>query len=192
MLRVVNWIDTAYQDIQNEYSTWRFLRESFSFSTIATTQAYTPAAAGISDLAKWITRDMRAYDSVADERWLVYDPWDEFRAAYMYGALRSQTDKPTNVSVKPDNSLILWPIPNDAYTIDGEYYKTNDIMEANDDNPIFPTRFHMIIVWKGLMHYGAYAGAAEKYEHGQNEYDKLFSQLVVDQLEDLVWGAPLA
>ena len=51
-LKLVNWINTAYENIQELHDTWFFRRADFSFSTIAGTANYTPAAAGIDDLAE--------------------------------------------------------------------------------------------------------------------------------------------
>ena len=191
--RVVDWVTAAYEDIQNRHATWRFLREDFSFSTIASTQEYTPASIPITDHAQWIEEDIRIYQNVGDEFLLHDPPWDEFRLAYMYGSNRTLTGKPIAVAVKPkNNGLHLWPIPDAVYTCAGEYYTIPDVMSADGDTPAFPARFHMAIVWRALMFYGAWAAAMEKYDHGENEFDILFPQLENDQLEQVIYGEPLA
>lgn len=192
MKRIVDWIAAAYEDIQNLYATWKFLREDFSFSTIASTQDYTPAAVSITEFASWIKRDIRIYSSVTDETFLEYQPWEVFREAYFFGSHRSQTGRPTVVTVRPNNTLTLWSIPDAVYTVNGEYYKSAQVMSANADTPVIPSRFQLIIVWKALTYYGAYAGAEEKYAHGSNEYKRLISLLEFDQLEDFTFGEPLA
>jgi len=192
MLRVVEWIDAAYESIQSYHATWRFLRSDFSFSTIDGTQAYSPADVSITDLATWIEEDIRVYSSVADESYLQYELWRTFRAVYLYGAYRSQEARPTTVSIKPDNSIIFYPTPDAVYTIDGEYFKTPDAMALDADEPNFPARFHMAVVWRALMLYGAYAAADEKYAHGEKEYNRIFSELQRDQIDQISYGAPLA
>ncbi len=192
MKRVVDWISTAYEDIQNLHATWRFLRNDFSFPTIVNTQEYMPTAVSVPDLAEWIRSDIHIYKTVEDESSLEYYPWETFRRAYQYGSRRTHAGRPSVVTVKPNNALVLWPIPNDVYTITGEYYKSAHRMVANDDVPIIPVRYHMIIVWRGLMHYGSYAGAEEKYVHGNNEFRRILNLLEHDQLEALVYGEPLA
>jgi len=191
-LRLVDWITAAYEDIQNAHKTWRFLRAEFSFSTIASTQEYTPAAVSITDLAVWRRQDMRVYDSESDEQFLHYLPWSDFRVNYKFGNNRSSEGRPSVVTVKPDNSLALWQIPDDVYTIDGEYYKSADVMEANSDVPIFHERFHLAIVWRALMYYGGYEAADERYSHGQNEFRRLKRQMDASELDDLGYGDPLA
>lgn len=197
MKRIVDWILSADEDIQNLHKTWRFLKTSFSFPTIYNTQSYTPAAVSLTDLATWITHygednAISLYSSAADESFLQYVPWEDFRPSYMIGSSRTTLERPSIVTVKPDNSLALWPLPNAVFTVSGEYYKTAQAMTVNASAPLYPSRFHMAAVWKGLMHYGAYAAANEKYAHGNNEYKKLIAQLEFAELEELHYGEPLA
>lgn len=193
--RIVNWVHSAYEDVQNAYQDWRFLTTDVEFPTVADTQAYTPTEAGYTDLAKWKTAnygDFRAYTAFGNEQYLDYLPWSVFRTAYLFGSSRTQTGKPIVYSVKPDNSIIFYPIPDAGYTISGEYYKVPDVMTVNTSVPIIPARFQLVIVWRALMLYGAFEAADEKYAHGQNEYKKLFGKLKKDQGPTPSFGAPLA
>ena len=192
MKRIVDWVASGYEDIQNLHATWRFLRTDFSFPTIANTQDYTPAAVVLTDFSEWIKNDIRIYSSATDESQLEYHPWEIFRQAFFFGSQRTQTGRPSVVTVKPNKALALWALPDAVYTVNGEYYKSAQVMSANADTPAIPTKYQMIIVWKSLMHYGAYAGAEEKYAHGSNEYKKLLSMLEYEQLEDFTYGEPLA
>ena len=99
------------------------------------------------------------------------------------------TDSPR---YKAREAVRKWARENDIYTVNGEYYKTAQTMTANADTPLIPERFHMAIVWRALMLYGAWAAANEKYAHGQNEFQKLMFQLEYDQREDMTFGEPLA
>ena len=45
MLRVVNWVNEAWHDIQLSQSNWDWMRYEFSFQTIAGQQEYTTAQA---------------------------------------------------------------------------------------------------------------------------------------------------
>uniref|UniRef100_A0A6M3K6F0 Uncharacterized protein n=1 Tax=viral metagenome TaxID=1070528 RepID=A0A6M3K6F0_9ZZZZ len=190
--RVVSWVAGAYEDVQRTYKNWRFLRTEFSFSAISGVQEYTPAAVSLDDLAAWKRESVRVYDSAADETELLYVPWDDFRRSYKYGSNRTQSGRPTVVSIQPSNSLILWPIPDAAYTVNGEYYKTADTFADNTDEPIFDDRFHMIIVWKALMHYGGYEAADEAYARGEREYNRILARMQLDCLDDMTFGEPLA
>lgn len=193
--KVVEWVLTAYDDIQNLYSTWRFLRTDFTFPTIVDTQNYTPDAVDLADLATWKAEkddDLTIYSAVADEQHLAIYPWNDFRSVYMFGTNRTQTERPTVATIKPDNSMSLWPIPNAIFTVTGEYYKKAQTLSANTDIPIIPSQFHMAIVWRAVMFYGADYAAIEKYDHGQNEYKAILRKMELNQLPKLSYGAPLA
>ena len=194
MKRIVDWVSAAYEEIQNLHATWRFLRTGFTFSTIYNTQDYTPAAVSLTDLATWAKGDevMRIYSSVSDETYLVYCPWNDFRATYIFGTNRTALARPTIYSIRPNNSFSLWALPDAVYTVPGEYYKTAQAMTVDGSSPVFPSRYHIAIVWKALMYYGAYAAADEKYAHGKNQFNAMKSQMELSELEDMDFGEPLA
>lgn len=197
MKRVVDWIEDAYLDIQNDHTTWRFLRNTFSFSTTASDQDYTPTQAGIASpgLKNWVKEDIKIYltsAGVSNETELEYVPWDFFKANYMFGSHRTQEGYPSIVTVDPSDTLFLWQLPNAIYTVSGEYYANADEFADEGAYPIFDEDFHMVIVWRALMYYGAWAAADEKYAHGNNEHRKLFRSLELKELEEPTFGEPLA
>lgn len=190
MKRVVDWISAAYEDVQIKHPCWQFLRTEFSFSTIASTSAYLPSAVSLTEHADWIEQNLTCYlTSVADEQPLDVIPWDEFKGAYQIGTI--STGRPSIAAIKPDKSLIFWPTSDAAYTIRGEYYKRAQSMTANADEPLFPARFHLILVWRALMLYGAQESAPEVYAHGLNEYRRMMNALSRDQLPAKTLGGPL-
>ena len=195
--RIVDWIVAGYEDIQNFHPNWQFLQQSFNFTMTIGKRNYTPAEAGVTNHESWKLSDygdFRNYidPNAQDEQYLYSIPWNEYRLNYLYGTNRTTTGRPKILSVKPDKSLDFFQIPDKAYIVDGEYYQQPDIMEENEDVPIFPSQFHLIIVWRALMFYGAYEAADERYSHGQNEYKKLLRKLEGDQLTKMTYGAPLA
>ena len=192
MGQVVDWMAAAYNDVQTSHETWRFLRTDFDFDTIATQNTYTAAAISITDLATWVKESFQIYSAVTDEQYLWFEPWETFRPVYRFGSNRTHSLRPSVISIKPNNSLILWAIPDDTYTVTGEYYKSSASMATDVAVPNFPDRFHMVLVWKALMYYGAFAAAEGKYAQGQNEYGRLIRDLEIDQLEEPLYGEPLA
>lgn len=191
--KVVSWISSAYEDIQNTNNMWNFLRHNFTFSTILGVQDYTTASVSLPELATWQTgsEDFTVYLTTSDEQYLTYISWNDFKSIYLFGSNRDQTGRPTVITVKPDRSVSLWPTPDDIYTITGEYFKKAQTMVANTSSPIIPSQFHMLIVWRALMFYGAFMAANEKYEHGQNEYGKLLRKLSISELPKMKFGRPL-
>ena len=197
-LMLVDWIDDFYNDIQSSKESWRFLRKSFSASLTSGASEYS-AVTIADDHARWILGDVRCYltsAGVEREQEIFFIEWEEFKRTYLFGSSQSQTGQPVNFTVKPDMSLQFWPIPDDSYTVVGEYYRTpvdwNDEDDPDSEEPVFPARFHMIIVWGALYFYGANYAEADKYLHGQTEYEKILAKLEFNQLPRVSWGAPLA
>jgi len=189
--RIVSWILSAYEEIQNLHSTWRFLQTDFSFSTTDTVQNYTKSDLSLTDLGSWKTDDVRIYSAVTDETYLTYFPWNKFKELYLYGSQRTQTERPTIFSIKYDDSISLWAIPDDTYTVNGEYFKTAQTMTVDADEPLIPSAYQLAIVWKGLMLYGAYNSVPDAYSHGQNEFRGILRKLEFSQLDRMTWGDPL-
>ncbi len=196
--RLINWINTAYEDIQNLHETWIFRRKEFEFSTIAAQANYTYNEVGLTDLASWFfnpdhnhVSGIRAFLTENDEQDLIFFPWEDFRANYLYSANRSVTTRPTVFTIKTDQSIQLWAIPDKVYTINGEYIAIADTLDGDTDTPVF-NQYQMIIVWRALMFYGAFEGAPEVYAHAENEYKALLRKLEFNQLPRMGYGPPLA
>lgn len=186
MLRLVNWIGTAYEEIQNMKDNWRFMTSDFSFNTINGQNEYLAATSGISDLASWKPDSFRIYKTslgVMDEQWIRYLEYEErFRDLRGFANTSMIAGRPIDFSIKPDNALVLFPIPDDTtYTIRGQYYKTPSVMTLDIDTPNFPQRFHMAIVWKALMYYGMYESAQEMIAQGERNFNQVYARLSIDQ-----------
>jgi hypothetical protein len=192
LLRLVNWVLTAYEDIQNLHPDWQFLREAFSFNTVGGTQNYTLAILTLTELNNWITDDVRVYSAVSDETWLTYLPFNDFKYSYQIGPYRTSEGRPTIFTIEPDKSISLWQVPDGIYNINGNFYKRAQTMTLDANEPLIPSEYHMVIVWRALMYYGAKEGAAEVYEHGRNEYRNILRRLRFNQLPKMSWGPPLA
>lgn len=192
--RVVEWVLSAYEDIQDIHPGWRFLQTDFSFSTTIAKQNYTPAEASLTDLGSWkVDRadSITVYGAVADEQYVSPMLWEDFKGSYLFGSNRTQSQKPTIITVKPDNSISLWPIPDKIYTITGEYFKIAQTMALDADIPLVPSQYHMTIVWRGLMMYGAWSGESNVYMHGEREYKNLLRKMESSHLPQITYGDPL-
>ena len=185
-LRVVNWIDMALEEIQNAHPNWDFLLTDFSGTA-------TPPITSPSDLGTWKTDGFRYYltaDGIAAEQFLPYIPWEAFRDTYLMGASRAQTGVPAVVTVKPDSTLLVAPIPDAAYTIVGEYYSLPKTMTLDTSVPPFP-QFHMAIVWKALAYYGSLYSEPDKEVFGRSQFKPLMKKLELSQLPKMSWGPSL-
>jgi hypothetical protein len=188
--RIVEWVNSAYQDIQDLHSDWGFLRHEFKFDCGVGVSEYTPSDAAI--FADWKRDSFRIYQTTTNnEQWLRHNEWDWFRDLRLMGSSRDVVGRPINFTVKPDKSLVIWPIPDDTYTIIGEYYRKADQMTSDTSEPIFP-RFHMVIVYGALMAYAAYVGESSLFAIAQQKYGKLLANLTREYLPMVTIGRALA
>lgn len=190
---VVTWVGWAYEDIQASKQMWDFLRNDFTFATIASTSTYSKTAVSLDELANWKVDSLRiSLDTLNDEQWLTYMPWSFFRDSRFFGSSRTVTGRPSEFSVKPDKSLIVWPLPDNEYDINGEYFKRPQSMTANADEPLIPKQFHMAIVWRAVMGYARFHESQYLLETARREFKAIFSDLQQDQLPPPEDVEPLA
>jgi hypothetical protein len=111
----------------------------------------------------------------------------------MLGAMRKVQTRPVAIAIGPDQSLNLGPPPDGEYTITGDFFVTPQELVLDADVPFhFPTRFHLLIVYKAMTKYGGYEAAPEVSQRGLDEYSRLFSQLLSVRAERMTWGGALA
>ena len=201
LLRIVNWVRKAHNDVQRMHRTWRWLEADFSGNVIATQQAYTPAELGITRFGHWIWHDETGAntftfyldaDGQSEEGALYYVEWPVFRRDYMVGSNATQTGKPAYVTVNPANQLVLWPIPNAAGKLRGRYRKGHQTLSADSDTPEMPADFHDVIKWKALMYMATFDEAMEQLPMFDLQYNQALDRLEKDQLPRVRLAGPLA
>jgi hypothetical protein len=196
--QIVDWYNSAYIDVLSEHTNWLFMQDEFTFQTIAAKRRYSITDTGVTDLQKWKTDgygSFRVYltsSGVNNEQFMYPILWEDYRQMYLFGSTRTSSGLPSYFAIRPDKSLDFYLVPNDIYTITGEYFKKPSELSGNTDEPIFPSEFHMIIVWRALMYYAGFDAANEKYATGKTEYRKLLMRLELDQLPKMTFGGPLA
>lgn len=184
MRRVVDWVNTAWLDIQLRPETWQWMRKGFTFGCVVGQHTYTPVQAGISDFATWNTRHVRVYSGTTENEYsLTYMAYEDFREVYMRGVIAS--GKPTFFTVTPDKKLRFYPTPNDTYTIYGDYYRTPTELSADSDEPDMPERFHMLVVYGAMRHYADFEAATEVMQAANLNYNRFMRNLEQDQLPEI-------
>jgi hypothetical protein len=203
--RFKSWVQREWSDIQAEHSSWSFLRRDFSFDTIAGQWAYTPQEAGATDdgtssgadiHAEWKLDSLRvstAGSSYADEAITSFMPYDEYLRMYRFGQTRAERAKPVVFSVRPnDQALALGNVPDGAYTVVGEYYRTPQTLSSDADVPLMPARFHDLIVFRALRAYAVFVAAQEVIGRAEDKISLLYPSLIAAQLPVMECGPPLA
>jgi hypothetical protein len=106
--------------------------------------------------------------------------------------MRSARSKPVVFSVDPQKNLWLGIIPDGIYVVGGEFYRTPQILSADTDVPLMPTKFHELIVYKTLRAYGIFMSAPEVIGRADEVIGTLYASLANDQLPAMRSGPPLA
>jgi hypothetical protein len=203
--RLVNWIRTTHNDIQNKHDNWRWMRSTFTVNTVAGTDTYAPGACtdsrltgAISRFSHWIPFDDQgaanikrylASGGVGGEAWFVNIPWSYFVSIYRRGT--QNPGQPIHITIDPQNNLVLGPKPDGVYTINGEYQMSQLDFSANGDVPEMPVQFQDVIWSMALQKYGRYHAAGEVLSRGQIEGGRLLRQLEGSQLPETTLGSPL-
>jgi|TARA_Y100000310_G_scaffold51684_1_gene47605 hypothetical protein len=176
LLKIVNWVADAWDEIQNDQSTWLWMRKEFSDVTVADTFKYSASDWSLTNFSRWVIDPLSVTmyltaTGVSDEGELKFITWEEWRIKYGRGT--QDSGRPIEYTITPAEEFAVGPKPDAVYTINGEYFEDNETLAADGDTPNCPARFHNVIVWKALM---KLAGSDEGGEQSKN-FEALYKPL---------------
>lgn len=193
-LRLCDWTAQAWTELQEENPDWDWMRKSVTFNTTANQGEYTAAQAGVADMGMWRKNSFHIYltsAGVGSEWNLPYRDYNGFHDYYLIGSRKITYARPSEITIAPSKNLILGLAPDAIYTVSGEYFKTAVILAADADIPDLPTRFHLAIVYKAMMSYGAFEAASEVYQRGEQQYKAMLNKIRYDQAPEIKRGGSL-
>lgn len=193
-LRVVNWVQSAYNEIMNDQGmVWNFLHPQVVVKLVPGQGEYTFDDLNLAAGVQWDVRSMRVAlaDNLADETFLLGMRFPEFRDYWLFSSRRTVTSRPLNASVDFSTHLRIAPLPDQAYNLVMEYQIMPSPLIDDGDVPILPDRFQMAIVWKALRHYGMFEAAAEVVSRADLEYRALMQHIYNDQSPEVIVGSPM-
>lgn len=175
--RLIDWVRSAWRDIQTERERWRF---AWAEASVEVEPAFREHSLP-DDFGEWDDATLRLGDTA-----LTVLPWAVFRERFRdpQGALRY-------VSIAPDDMLHLNAAPGQAGTITFEYWRTPQELVEASDVPRLPARFHMVIVYRALLHYGLYENAPEVVQAARVGESRLLTQMEGAELPLMTLGGPL-
>jgi len=172
-LKIVNYVNNAWFDIQAHPKPWKWMWRDYSIplvpsgtqplQTIASTTEYQ-----LTNCDKIRVKTFRSFltaTGVGDRQRMTYMPWSRFRRRY--SIVDPLNNRPINVSRKPTGDLVFYPPPNDIYSIEFECFSDPSLMVANGDIPAMPAEFHMLIVYEALKRFGKAENAEEVLALGE-------------------------
>jgi hypothetical protein len=192
--RIVDWISEAWNQIQLSRKNWLWMRGSFSFSTSADDEDYTPAEAGIAArFSMWDPHTLSIYrtaSGLGSELPLPYLDYNTFIRIYHVGP--RVTGMPVCFTIGNDRRLLLGPKPDGDYTVSGEYWRSIQTLSADSDEPEMPAEYHMLIVFLALELYGLYDAAPEVIANAKSRQRFYRRALENNQLPMIEGADPLA
>lgn len=179
MLRLVNWVNQAWNDIQLNNPRWPFLWKRDTFPIYADQAAYELPA----DLRELALGEVE-YLNPASGKWGFVSPmtFTEFDRLYRHATV---VNAPQVVTLTPESKLQFYPIPNLNSQAQITYWSTPQVLSANTDTPLLPAHFHQMIVWLALKYYGEYEQDMEVAQVANVEFQKLFTACSNELLPDL-------
>lgn len=195
MKKLVDWISTAWMDIQNEKTDWFFMRQPIAFNTVPGQQVYTAEQCGIASFGNFKRDSFRFYrvsTGYGSELCLPFMLYDDFRDVHLFGSNRARIQLPLNFSLDPSKNFVIGPTPDDVYTVNGEGFAQPTELVLDTDRPTMPPQYHMAIVWLALQYYATSEAAPEMLGRGENNYNRLMNRLYKDQAPEIVQANALA
>ncbi len=201
LLKIVEWTAQAWVEIQNLHADWRWMQKTFSGDTAASSAQYTPASWSITDLRDWLRDDkvtiyrphtiFLTATGVSDEGALREISWQQWRTRWGRGT--QTNNNPAEYAISPAGEFSLGPIPDDIYTVQGEYRQSAVVLAADGDIPGCPAAFHAIIVWRALMMLAEFDEAVDQRPAAAIKYNGLLESLQRNQLPEVsLGGQPIA
>jgi len=176
----VDWIAQAWREIQNYRTDW-----GFHWAVLSQ-----PIAEGSGIVS--LPADLRTLsgDTLHIDGYVIsVMPWAQMQQ------LRRQalsTGRPTGCSMAPNGQLYLNATPDTDYTLFGEYYAKPQELTENDDVPLLPSHYHMLIVYRAMMLYAGYENAQEVFSSGQMQYQQTLADIELDQLPVMMMPGSVA
>ncbi len=179
--RMVGWVRQSWKDIQQYRSDWPWMINEFTFNTSPDKQTYSVVELSLTDVERWIFDGASIYktaDGSDTEMSLgstIYNTWWSFLRI----GLQTPT-QPDRIFFNPvDNTLMLYPIPDDEYTIILRYYRALQSLTEDGDIPLMPTNaaWQEIIKWRALWLYGFHDGAPAILDEAEILYEQMIHAL---------------
>lgn len=176
------WVRDAWLEIQRNRQ-WSFRWAVDVFPTVAAQRIYT-----LADIGRVVGDDI-----VLSEVYLLNGtlPLDVFNWRDSIGDYSTGT--PRRVGRRPDDALVLDPIPDAVQNIVYEYYSAPQVLIADDDEPGMDPSFHKAIVWKALENYAREQGNEWRglYQASVRSYNSIYTGMLNKYLPAFQGKVPL-
>jgi hypothetical protein len=193
MLRLVNWVNEAWLELQTLEDNWAFMWARGTFDTVMSGATY----ARDYDLGTGVSRvddeSVTCYDSDGEAGEWRLSPvvYQDYRRSIDLGAEEAQA--PSRFTILPDRVMRLIPRPDAVYTLQFDYYAMPTSMAANSDVPsLAEESLQWAIIYGAMRRYALHENAAEALAEADAEYRRVLTAIRRRHLPRPRTGAPLA
>lgn len=170
--RAIDWVQQAHADIQKLWHDWDFLWAEGQFSAVADQRDYTKPTA-----VNFYEEDTFR---IGDDKLQPVSFIDYRRDRSVYDS--DVTGRPEAFVILPNRSVRFLPTPDQAYTIDYEYYRTPLVLSGTSDSPLIPLQFHDVIIWRAKMLFAQFEDAPAELQNAAQLYSEALTRLQAAQL----------
>lgn len=178
---VVALIAKAELEIQTKWKDWRFRWGEVALTTVIGQEEYDSGDAGWpAALSSWNPWAF-TYNSGTTSAVSLQDmPFDEWRRKLKNAGATNST--PAFSVIKPDDGIILWPPPDAAVTLYGEYVIRPTALSGDATVSTIPVEFHDIIVARAKMMWAEANEAPEIFQSASQDYMLWLQRLEANSL----------
>lgn len=202
---LVNYIDSAWREIQNQHADWRWKRRECTYTTGVNVNTIAPTAftdviatTVIANFSSWVV-DWKAWSCYTvsggqgNEAFLqpIFD-YGDWRWLYDRGNNATMQSRPIHFSVAPNDYFKIGPRTLEAMVLRGWYQESAIDLALDADIPSMPVQYHEAIMWRALMMWATSNAASEKYASASENFTIIMNKLDNNQLPAIRIRGPLA
>ena len=179
--RISGYVVQAWLDIQAYRNDWPWMFKEFSFNTSPGKQRYPCIELALTDVETWDFSGAAIYKTIDGKRSEIFLGSTTYRNWWNFHRIGEATpSQPESIFFDPaTNDLMLFPVPDDEYTIALRYCRAAQRLAASGDIPLMPTNqaWQEIIKWKALIYYGYQDGAPDIIAEAETKYSEMIHAL---------------
>lgn len=193
---LLDWIIDANFEIEKLSDDWRFRMREGTVEIEADRTDYPLAAYLGDDYFKKVVPYKhpwhRSHIHVGEKRQPIhFVPYRQWMGDYDRRLVTTSKDKPVAFTVLPNEEIRIYPMPDQAYTLNFNYIRRPLRLDAKDVcEPAMPQEHRLVIIYWALRHYAFYDEASQRMQTVQIELEQALMDLRNDQMPPLQVSTP--
>lgn len=191
--KVVDWANSAWEAIQAQRTDWKWRRISASGLSLTSGDYDYSIEDDFSLAAESIFLDsVRLHaatgETIANRTKVIHVDYQDWLDNYEQ--LTASTGRPMYFTITPADAMLFSPTPDATYTLLFDYLRAPQELAQTTDEPIMPSQYHMLIVWRALMMYAAH-DESPQYQTALLEHKRLMRSMMKTQLAPITDLEPM-